>query len=105
MRWRVLSKQWSWWVPRRTKPSARTIGGAALSRYQITLNRRPGSLLDFVPLQDVALAYVQSLEALCDVRLESASERQVVISFLWSKVGSRDIPQDKLDYYGLERAG
>ncbi|ALN93777.1 hypothetical protein LG3211_4843 [Lysobacter gummosus] len=39
------------------------------------------------------------------MRLESASERQVVISFLWSKVGSRDIPQDKLDYYGLERAG
>ncbi|UZW62180.1 hypothetical protein [Lysobacter enzymogenes] len=72
-----------------------------MSRHQIVFKRRPGSLLDLVPLSDVALAYAQSLEALRDVRLESASERRAVISFVWGRSGSPDIPEDKLDRYGL----
>jgi hypothetical protein len=72
-------------------------------RYQIVLRRRLGSLLDLLPLRVVALAYVQSLEGLRDVRLEYASGKQAVLSFAWPGEGTPVIPEVYLDRYGLER--
>ncbi|UZW61831.1 hypothetical protein [Lysobacter enzymogenes] len=74
-----------------------------MPRYQIVLRRRLGSLLDLLPLRVVALAYVQSLEGLRDVRLEYASGKQTVLSFAWPGEGMPVIPVDHLDRYGLER--
>lgn len=75
-----------------------------MPRYQIVLHRRLGSLLDLLPLRVVALAYVQSLEGLRDVRLEYASGKQAVLSFAWPGEGVPVIPEKHLDRYGLERA-
>lgn len=74
-------------------------------RHQIVLKRQRGSLLDTLPLRDVALAYIQSVEGLGDVQVEYASNKQAVISFVWEGDGDPAIPDDLLDRYGLKIDG
>jgi hypothetical protein len=74
-----------------------------MARRSVVLRRKPGSLLDVLPLRDCALAYFQSIEGLEHVRVERRSNTEVELSFEWDGEVEPTIPEDYLDRYGLER--
>lgn len=77
--------------------------GIDMARRSMLLRRKPGSLLDVLPLRDCALAYFQSIEGLADVRVERRSNTEVELSFEWDGEVEPNIPVDYLDRYGLEQ--
>lgn len=70
----------------------------------IKLCRNPGSLLDALPISEVALAYLQSVEGVGYVNITDSNESEVVLSFVWFGEGDPVIPAAHLDRYGLSMA-
>jgi len=74
-----------------------------MTRDSIVLKRNPGSLLDVLPLHDVALAYLESVEGIADVRIDRSTATEIVLTFSWYGEGRPVIPEDRLVGYGLAR--
>lgn len=74
-----------------------------MTRDSIVLRRTPGSLLDVLPLRDVALAYLESIEGIADVRVDRSTPGEIELTFSWYGEGSPVIPVEHLDRYGLMR--
>lgn len=74
-----------------------------MTRDSIILKRSHGSLLDTFPLDDVALAFLQSVEGVADVRIDRITATQIELTFAWHGEGSPVIPEAQLEGYGLIR--
>ncbi|WP_408952068.1 hypothetical protein [Lysobacter sp. Hz 25] len=74
-----------------------------MTRDSIILKRSPGSLLDTLPLDDMALAYLQSIEGIADVRINRSTATEIELTFAWYGEGSAVLPEDRLNGYGLIR--
>jgi hypothetical protein len=74
-----------------------------MKRDSIILRRSPGSLLDVLPLQDVALAYLGSIDGIADVRVDRSTSTEIELTFSWYGEGTPVIPEEYLDRYGLVR--
>lgn len=72
-------------------------------RSMIKLCRCPGSLLDILPIADVAMAYLQSVEGVTDIEVKQSDVWQVELTYLWHGNGAPVIPSDHMDRYGLSR--
>lgn len=72
-----------------------------MTRSSIVLRRNPGSLLDALPLHDIALAYIGSIEGVADVRVDRSTSAEIELSFSWYGEGGPVIPDEHLDRYGL----
>ncbi|MEH6413863.1 hypothetical protein [Pseudomonas sp. CGJS7] len=70
-------------------------------RSTIKLCRRPGSLLDILPIADVAVAYLQSVEGVTNIEIERSNLLQIELTYLWHGSGDPVIPLDTIDRYGL----
>lgn len=70
----------------------------------IKLRRKPGSLLDVLPISEVALAYMQSVEGVGYVNIAESNESEVILDFVWFGEGDPVIPEAHLDRYGLSMA-
>ncbi|MFQ6308687.1 hypothetical protein [Lysobacter capsici] len=60
-------------------------------------------MLDVLPLHDVALAYLESIEGIADVRVDRSTSLEIELTFSWYGEGNPVIPEEHLDRYGLIR--
>lgn len=56
-----------------------------------------------LPLYDVALAYLESIEGIADIYVDRSTVTEIKLTFAWYGEGSPVIPEDRLRDYGLAR--
>lgn len=75
-----------------------------MKRSSIKLCRSPGSLLDILPIADVATAYMQSVEGVTNLSVERSGLLEIHLTYVWHGEGQPVIPLHNLDRYGLRVA-